>query len=95
MSWCLKIVGTPAAVRNAVLKEATMPQGIVDTVVQLCDEPQKADEYNNGVLLEGCGHSGGGFGNITLKFERVRLVSEAPVLPQPTDTEIQTLLSDK
>ena len=70
MSWGIKAVGTPAAIKARVAEETNMPQGLKDAIAEFCDVP--ADSYNNGVLVESFG-SHGTSGSFALKFERVQL----------------------
>ena len=58
MSWYIKTVGSPAAIKAAVAKETYMPQAVKDSIGVVCD---KATAMSSGtikysVLVESQGH---------------------------------------
>jgi hypothetical protein len=76
MSWSIKAIGTREAVKKVVAANSSMPLKIKDVITEILDEEGNGNQYVNPpiphdfALVEGCGHSGGGYGGITnLKVE--------------------------
>lgn len=86
MSWNLNLTGHRAAVKAKVLAETHVPEGIKQTIADLCDDVQRGTP--NGIRVVGYGHSGGGFGSVgKLEVESVIIHLDEPqaanALPPP------------
>lgn len=77
MSWSIKVVGQPAAVKKKVLAEQYMPAGLKQTIAEFCDATA-----STGIRVESHGHHGA-YGSIgKLEVENIELVqAEAPATP--------------
>ena len=77
MSWHVKVVGPRAAVKAAIQAHTQLPEGIKQTVAQVCDDVGQFTPA--GVLVETAGHLGGGYSSVTsLKIENVDLAAPPP-----------------
>lgn len=82
MSWFIKSVGTPAAVKAAIQKDPSLSANLKAALSDMCDDPPYDRSGHDTISIEGSGHSGQGSYINSLRVERFTLAKEpAPAEP--------------
>jgi hypothetical protein len=87
MSWFIKAIGTPAAVKAKIQKDPCLAPSLKTALCEMCDDKPWDGSPQNGIAIEGSGHSGQGSSITSLKVERFEIAPEPPAPPVATPAE--------
>lgn len=78
MSWFIKSVGAPAAVKADIEANLSLPANLKLALTEICNDVPYTNSNHDAIAIEGSGHGGQGSYVNSLKVERFTLVKLPP-----------------